>query len=353
MTGHEGAVPAAEARFTALRERIAAIPRLPLALRPTPLVEAANLARHLGGPRIFVKRDDLTGIAMGGNKLRNLGFRLAHAVGQGADTIIVGLDVPSNSARQTTGAANRLGMRTILVLQGEKPATVQGNLLLDYLLGADVRFARDGAEQRAMLDEAAREVRDAGGRPYVLNDDPMFEMGSALAYLDAMLEMLEQLRGLGVEPVAFYLSSGGKGQAGMVLARAALGGRFGVRGVTASRRYDVDRRAAAIANQTAAKLGLAVTVQPEEIETTDAFIGAGYGIPTEAGNEALLLFARHEGIVLDPVYTGKAAAGMIADIRAGMFGTADAVVFVHTGGMPAIFTWAETLLAGLGPTAGG
>lgn len=331
--------------FAGLRARIAAIPRLSIALRPTPLVEAANLARHLGGPRILVKRDDLTGIAMGGNKLRNLEFRLAHAVAQHADTIIVGLDVPSNSARQTTGAANRLGMRTILVLQGEKPERVQGNLLLDHLLGADVRFARDGDEQRAMLDAAAREVREAGGRPYVLNDDPMFEMGSALAYLDATLETLEQAGALGLEPAAFYLSSGGKGQAGMALARAALGARFSVRGVTASRRYDVGARTAEIANRTAARLGLSVTVRPEEIENTEDFVGTGYGVPSEAGNEALLLFARHEGIVLDPVYSGKAAAGMIADIRAGMYGAEQAVVFVHTGGMPAVFTWAEELLA--------
>ncbi|WP_206030145.1 pyridoxal-phosphate dependent enzyme [Roseomonas sp. AR75] len=332
-------------RFAALRKRIAAIPRIPLALRPTPMVEAKRLARQLGGPRIFVKRDDLTGIALGGNKLRNLEFRLAHAVAQGADTIIVGLDLQSNSARQTTGAANSLGLRTVLVLEGAPPAALQGNLLLDHLLGADVRLARDAAEQRAMLDAAADEVRAAGGRPYMMSDDPMFEMGSALAYLDATLEMLEQLAPQGVAPRAFYLSSGGKGQAGMALARAALGADFAVRGVTASRRHDVPTRTAAIANRTAEKLGLDARVSPDDVINTDAFVGLDYGIPTEAGNEALLLFARHEGVLLDPVYTGKAAACLIADIRAGLFGAEDAVVFVHTGGMPAIFTWSEALLA--------
>jgi D-cysteine desulfhydrase/L-cysteate sulfo-lyase len=334
--------------FATIREHLAAIPRVALALRPTPMVEATNLAIRLGGPRILVKRDDLTGIAFGGNKLRNLEFRLAHAVGLGADTIIVGLDLQSNSARQTTGAANRLGLRTILVLEGARPNHVQGNLLLDYLLGADVRFARDATEQASMLAEAAAEVRARGGRPFVMNDDPMFEMGSALAYLDATLEMLDQLRALEVEPSAFYISSGGKGQAGMELAKAALGARFAIRGVTASRRWDVAQRTAAIANQTAARLGLEVTVDPDGIENTDSQVGAGYGIPTEAGNEAVLLFARHEGIMLDPIYTGKSAAGMIADIRAGRFRKDEAVVFVHTGGMPAIFTWSEQLLASAG-----
>jgi D-cysteine desulfhydrase/L-cysteate sulfo-lyase len=334
--------PADDPRFAAIRERLAAVPRVRLAARPTPMQEAENLSRALGGPRILVKRDDLTGVAMGGNKLRNLEFRLAHAIAQGADTILVGLDLQSNSARQTTGAANRLGLRTILVLEGEEPARVQGNLLLDHLLGAEVRYARDGAEQTAILASAAEEVRAKGGRPYVMNDDPMFEMGSALAYLDTGLEMLEQL---GAEPAAIYMSSGGKGQAGLELARAALGARFAIRCVTASRRWDVPRRTADIANRTARFLGLDVTVDPAVVENTEDQVGAGYGIPTEAGNEAVLIFARHEGLVLDPIYTGKCAAGMIADIRAGRYRRDESVVFVHTGGLPAVFTWSESLLA--------
>jgi D-cysteine desulfhydrase/L-cysteate sulfo-lyase len=341
--------PAADyGRFAAMRERIARIPRLSIAVRPTPMMEAPNLARHLGGPRIFIKRDDLTGVAFGGNKLRNLEFRLARAVEEKPDTVIVGLDLQSNSARMTVGACNKLGLRTILILEGSRPAVVQGNLLVDYLLGAEVRFARDVAEQRAMMDQAARDIRAAGGRPYILNDNPMFDVASALAYLDCTMEMLDQLHALGIEADCFYMSSGGKGQAGVALAKNALGGRFTMRGVTASHKHDVPNRTASIANETAVMLGLNVRVAPGEIENYDNFVDRGYGVPSEAGNEAVLLFGRHEGIILDPIYTGKCAAAMIAHIRAGRFGPGAVVVFVHTGGMPAIFTWNDNLLAQAG-----
>ena len=338
-------MPAADyGLFAAMRERIARIPRLSIAVRPTPVTEAPNLARYLGGPRIFVKRDDLTGVAFGGNKLRNLEFRLARAVQEKPDTVIVGLDLQSNSARQTVGACNKLGLRTILVLEGRRPSVVQGNLLVDYLLGAEVRFAVDAAGQRAAMDAAAEEVRAAGGRPYILNDNPMFDVASALAYLDATIEMLDQLHGAGVEVDCFYMSSGGKGQAGVALAKKALAGRFTMRGVTASHKHDVPNRTASIANQTAKMLGLETRVEPGDIENYDTYVGKGYGIPSEAGNEAVRLFGRHEGIILDPVYTGKCAAAMIAHIRERRFRRDEAVVFVHTGGTPAIFTWNDDLL---------
>ena len=334
--------------FAAMRDRIACIPRLSIAMRPTPMMEAPNLTRHLGGPRIFVKRDDLTGVAFGGNKLRNLEFRLARAMEEKPDTVIVGLDLQSNSARMTVGACNKLGLRTILILEGCRPPVVQGNLLVDYLLGAEVRFAHDLAEQRTMMDQTARDVRAAGGRPYILNDNPMFDVASALAYLDCTMEMLDQLHALGVEADCFYMSSGGKGQAGVALAKNALSGRFTMRGVTASHKHDVPNRTASIANQTAAMLGLSDTVSPSQIENYDNFVDKSYGIPSEAGNEAVLLFGRHEGIILDPIYTGKCAAAMIAHIREGRFSSDDVVVFVHTGGMPAIFTWSDNLLAQIG-----
>ena len=146
--------------FDEVRAKIARIPRVPIAIRPTPMVEAPNLSRTLGGPRIFVKRDDLTGVALGGNKLRNLEFRLARTMAERPDVVLVGLDLQSNSARQTIGACNRLGLRTVLVLEGSRPREVQGNLLVDYLLGAEIHFAKDRTEQRHTLD---RLPRNAGG----------------------------------------------------------------------------------------------------------------------------------------------------------------------------------------------
>ena len=233
------------------------------------------------------------------------------------DTVIVGLDLQSNSARQTIGACNKLGLQTILVLEGEKPDVVQGNLLVDYLLGAEVVFAPTREAQRAALDEQAARVREAGGRPHILNDNPMFDVASALAYLETTLELLEQMAAEGAQPTALYMSSSGKGQAGLVLGKRLTNAGHAVHGITATDEFHVPSRTAAIANETLAVLGLDTRVGEDEIENDPGFVGAGYGIPTEACVEAVKLFARTEGVILDPIYTGKAAAGMIAHIRAG------------------------------------
>jgi D-cysteine desulfhydrase/L-cysteate sulfo-lyase len=275
---------------------------------------------------------------MGGNKLRNLEFRLARAMAEKPDVVIVGLDLQSNSARQTVGACNKLGLETILVLEGARPNQVQGNLLIDYLMGATVHFAATRQEQRARLDSLAEECRRQGKRPHILNDNPMFDVASAIAYLETTMEIIDQLHAMQTRPTALYMSSSGKGQAGLELARKLFGG-FAVQGVTATREYEVAPRTAAIANETAKMLGLDVRLGSDDITSCDRFVGAGYGTPSEAGNEAVRLFARTEGIVLDPVYTGKAAAGMIAHIREGRFRKDEVVVFVHTGGAPAVFTW--------------
>lgn len=327
-----------------IRERIATLPRLDIALKNTPLEEARNLSRVLDGPHIFVKRDDLTGVALGGNKLRNLEFRLAHAMKEEPDTVIVGLDLQSNSARQTVGACNKLGLKTILVLEGQRPNNVQGNLLVDYLLGAEVHFAASQREQRALLDSLAERVRAEDGRPHILNDNPMFDVASAVAYLEVTLEVLEQLAERGLEPDYFYMSSSGKGSAGIMLAQKLLGADFAMHAVCATNEFDLPSRTAKIANETIAALGLDITITEDDVINTEDFVGKGYGIPSEVGDEAVRLFARTEGIILDPIYTGKAAAGLVAHIREGRFSKEDVVVFVHTGGTPAIFTWNELWL---------
>jgi L-cysteate sulfo-lyase len=216
---------------------------------------------------------------------------------------------------------------------------VQGNLLVDCLLGADVRFAADRDAQRRMLDAAAAEVRANGLVPHILNDNPMFDVASALAYIECTIESLEQLVAAGAAPRALYMSSSGKGQAGLVLAKRLLGADFAVCCITATREFsDVPARTAAIANQTAAMLGLDVRIEPGEIVNFEDYVGEGYGIPSRDGTAAVKLFAETEGIVLDPVYTGKCAAGMIDHVRRGQFSREDVVVFIHTGGTPAIFT---------------
>jgi 1-aminocyclopropane-1-carboxylate deaminase/D-cysteine desulfhydrase-like pyridoxal-dependent ACC family enzyme len=332
--------------FSGIRGHIAKLPRVKLIERPTPITEAPNLARVLSqgqpkAPRIFIKRDDLTSLALGGNKLRNLEFRLARTMAENADTVIVGLDLQSNSARQTVAACNRLGLKTILVLEGSKPNVIQGNLLMDYLLGAEVHFAPTREEQRQMLDDLADQTRKAGGRPHILNDNPMFDIASAAAYLEATLEVLEQLDAEGLAPSCFYMSSSGKGQAGIVLAQRLTGLGFRVHGVTATAEFHLPSRTAGIANETARALGLDLVITEEEIVNFGEFVGAGYGVPSEAGVEAVKLFARTEGVILDPIYTGKAAAGLVAHVREGRFTEDDLIVFVHTGGTPANFTWGD------------
>ena len=329
--------------FAAIRAHISKLPRVKLIERPTPITEAPNLARVLnhgrpGGPRIFIKRDDLTSLALGGNKLRNLEFRLARTLAENADTVIVGLDLQSNSARQTVAACNKLGLKTILVLEGSKPNVIQGNLLMDYLLGADVHFAATQKEQRQMLEELADLTRRAGGRPHILNDNPMFDIASAAAYLEATLEVLEQLDEEGLAPSCFYMSSSGKGQAGIVLAQRLTGLGFRMHGVTATNEFHLPSRTANIANETAKALGLDLVVTEDEFTKIDDFVFCYDKI------EAVKLFARTEGVILDPIYTGKAAAGMVAHVREGRFGTDDVLVFVHTGGTPANFTWADLWL---------
>ena len=340
-------IVAARPRFAEIRACIARIPRVEIAIKNTPMIEAPNLAKHLEGPRIFVKRDDLTGVGFGGNKLRNLEFRLARTMAEQPDVVIVGLDLQSNSARQTVGACNKLGLETILVLEGARPNQVQGNLLIDYLLGAEVHFARDRHEQRGLLDSLAADCRAKGKRPHILNDNPMFDVASAIAYLETMMEMLDQLEAIGVVPTAFYMSSSGKGAAGFEIARKLFGG-FAIHCVTATSEFDVPARTTKIANETCEALGLELRLTPADITNFGGFVGERYGVPSEAGNEATRLFARREGIILDPIYTGKAAAGMIAHIRDGRFTRDDSLVFVHTGGSPAVFTWNQLWADGSG-----
>jgi 1-aminocyclopropane-1-carboxylate deaminase/D-cysteine desulfhydrase-like pyridoxal-dependent ACC family enzyme len=327
-----------------IRRLIATQPRVRLACLPTPLQEASRLTEALGGPRIFVKRDDLTGLALGGNKSRNLEFRMVEPVRAGADVIVMSLEITSNSAFQTTAAANRLGIETVLVLKGERPEVVQGNLMVDVFLGAEVHFARDADHQVQLVHEVTEELRAAGRRPMVLTSEPIFDVGSALAYLECTVETLEQMQAQGAYPDYVYMTSGGKGQAGLVLAKRLLEAPFLVHGVTVSHEYEVPTRTAGIANDTLDVLGLDLRIAPPEVISFADHVGPGYGHVTQAGLDAMALMARTEGIVLDPIYTGKAFAALLDHIASGIVPSDATVVFVHTGGVPAIFSHAETIL---------
>jgi D-cysteine desulfhydrase len=319
------------------------LPRIPLGCLPTPLEELPRLTRALGGPRLFIKRDDQTGLATGGNKTRKLEFAVADALDQGADTLITMGGVQSNHTRQTAAAAARCGLRCVVVLRGHAPAVWNGNLLLDHLLGAQVVFSGDRTRE-AVADEVASQARAAGNRPYLIPVGASNAVG-AVGFVAALEELDAQAkaRALRVDRVVFASSSFGT-QAGLCDGAKAVGfgGQLAAIAID-SRRDELQAGVAAIATATIRRLGWEMTVAPAEVVAYDDYLGAGYAVMGAPEREAISLVARSEGILLDPVYTGRAMAGLIDLIRTGAFGKDETIVFWHTGGAAALFAYAEEL----------
>jgi D-cysteine desulfhydrase family pyridoxal phosphate-dependent enzyme len=331
-----------------LRRATARLPRLPLAHLPTPLEEVPRFADSLGGPRVFIKRDDCTGLLMGGNKTRHNEFLLADALRKEADCLVWGAGVQSNNCRQTAAACARLGLECYLFLtRATHNDDIQGNLLLDHLMGATIEIVDVpmGPAIDDLLQAKAAELRTAGKRPYVWDRHTGRPL-AAVSYALCLAEIVEQLRQTGLEPSAIYVSAAGATGAGMALGKAALGLNCAVRLVCPIRwPWDVPEDMAEVANRAAQLLEIPHRVTPGEIEANQDFIGPSYGVITPEGWEAIQLLARTEGILLDPVYTAKAMAALIADVRRHRLGRGETVVFVHTGGLPAVFAYRDELLA--------
>jgi D-cysteine desulfhydrase len=321
------------------------LPRVRLGFFPTPLEELSRLTKTLGGPRLLIKRDDQTGLASGGNKTRKLEFSVAEALRQGADTLVTVGGVQSNHCRQTAAAAARCGLRCIAVLRGHPPAAANGNLLLDYLLGAQVVFSGDRTRED-VAEDVIEEQRAAGHRPYFIPVGASNEVGAA-GFVAAMEEMDVQLkeRNLHVDRVVFASSSFGT-QAGLCVGAKTVGfeGQIAAIAIDSSR-AELQEGVAAISEATVRRLGLETAVAPEEVVAYDGYLGAGYAIMGEPEREAISLVARTEGILLDPVYTGRAMAGLIDLVRQGEFGKDETIVFWHTGGSAALFAYAGQLVA--------
>lgn len=343
-----------QARLTTddLRRHIARLPRVELAMLPTPLEELPRLTRALAGPRLFIKRDDSTGLAFGGNKTRHNEFLIGQALAERAEMLVWGAGVQSNNCRQTAAACAKLGLECHLVLSTDShPPDPQGNLLLDYLLGATVKFisAPLGPESFAEVQKEAERYRGLGRRVYSPPTNVMKPL-AAVGYVAAMAELVDQFAEQGLRPDAVYVSSSGATGIGLALGKALLAEPFLLRNVQPIRwAWSVPEDFAACARSAAKLIGLDVTIDPADIDATDAHVGPRYGEPTPAGLEALALMARYEGILLDPSYTSKALAGLIADIRAGRWTSDQTVVFIHTGGTPALFAYAHELLEGIPP----
>jgi 1-aminocyclopropane-1-carboxylate deaminase/D-cysteine desulfhydrase-like pyridoxal-dependent ACC family enzyme len=322
-----------------------------LAHLPTPLEELPRFAAKLGGGvRVFVKRDDCTGLVLGGNKARHNEFLFGDALASGCDLFVWGALVQSNNCRTTAAACARLGLECRLYLsKAHQKTEPQGNLLIDYLVGAHVEFtdAKIGPELNALLAAKAEEFRRAGRRPYFW-DPPRVVPLSAVSYALCMAELAEQLTALGVSPAAYYVSSAGATGAGVALGRALLGLPGRVRLICPMHwPWDIPTRMAEDANAAAARMGLPHRLAPSDIDADESHIAPGYGLPSPAGQEAMHLLATTEAILTDHVYTAKALAALVADVRAGKYPRGSAVVFVHTGGVPAIFAEPEKVLPGM------
>lgn len=317
--------------------------RVSLAHLPTPIDRLDRLSKHLGGPEMLIKRDDQTGLAFGGNKTRKLEFLVADALAAGRDHLITTGAPQSNHCRQTAAAAARLGLGCSLVLRGQPPAATNSNLLLDTLVGAHLYWTGERPASEVM-SEVAAELQAMGRKPYVIPLGGSNVMG-ATGYVLAMQELTEQLNEaqLKVDHIVLASSSGGT-QAGVVLGAQIYDFRGSVLGVSIDRPADdLKTQVSALATATATHLGLGTMAVGQSVVVNDDYLGEGYGIMSESEREAIRLLAQLEGILLDPVYTGRAMGGLIDLIRWGAFTRRQTILFWHTGGSPALFAYANQL----------
>ena len=328
---------------------VSGFPRVALAHLPTRLEFLSRLTEYLGGPEIWVKRDDCTGLATGGNKTRKLEFSMGEALEQGADTIVTVGAVQSNHVRQTAAAACKLGLHCEVLLEHrvQDPGDLylnSGNVLLDRVFGANLREFDKGTDFDAVMQEVAAETRAAGATPYLIPGGASNPVG-ALGYVDCAEELLQQCEAQDVTFDHAVLASGSAGtHAGFVVGLRASGSEMPVLGIGVNvPRDQQEGKVWELAQDTAAYIDRPGRVARTDIIADCAYIGPGYGEPTDSMNEAVLMLARLEGLLFDPVYSGKALAGMIDYIRKGRFEKGQKIVFLHTGGVAGLFAYADIL----------
>ncbi len=323
-------------------------PRVNLAHLPTPLEFLPNLSKKLGGPDIYIKRDDCTGLGTGGNKTRKLEFLMAEALAEKADVVITQGAVQSNHARQTAAAAAKLGMACEILLENRtgyanRDYTDSGNVLLDRIFGANItRFAKDTDMNAAMFDKAG-EIRSQGKTVYIIPGGGSNAVG-ALGYVNCAIETLTQAndRGLRIDHLVTATGSTGT-QAGLVVGLEATRSGIPLLGISVrALREQQEENVYDLACKTADHMGISGCVAREKVVANSDYVGDGYGIPTESMIEAVNLMAREEAILMDPVYSGKGLAGLIDHIRNGFFTKGQNIVFLHTGGSAALFGYVDT-----------
>lgn len=329
--------------------QLSKFPRVPLAHLPTPLEHLPTLSEHLGGPAIYVKRDDCTGLASGGNKTRKLEFVMGAALQQGADSIVTVGAVQSNHVRQTAAAACKLGLRCDVLLEHRlaDPSETyanSGNVLLDRLFGARIHEYPGGTDFDQAAQDVGRELQAAGRKPYLVPGGASDKIG-ALGYVNCASELLNQAsdRELVIDQLVTASGSAGT-HAGLIAGLKAMHSGIPLLGVgVGAPKKAQEERVYTLAVETAEYIGAPDCIARNDVVANCDYIGDGYGVPTDAMNEAVILAARLEGLLFDPVYTGKALAGMIDLIRRGEFNEGQNVVFLHTGGSAALFAYADQL----------
>jgi len=333
---------------------LARFPRIRFFPAPTPLEPLENLSRHLGGPRIWLKRDDCTVVATGGNKVRKLEFLAGEARALGADHLITQGAVQSNHVRQTAAVARRIGMTCSALLEhrietNDRDYLGSGNVLLDQLFGCELAYRPAGTDMQAAIEEEAETLRAAGKKPYVIPGGGSNRVG-ALGYVGCAQELMQQAddMGLRIDRVVHATGSAGT-QAGLVVGLEGV--NAGVRVLGIGVRAPRDRQEANVhklAEATADYVGIKGGISRSAVEANCDYVGAGYGIPTDGMLEAVKMLARLEGVLLDPVYSGKAMAGLIALIRTNQFSASENIVFLHTGGAVGLYGYTPVLQQALG-----
>ena len=327
---------------------LARFPRVRLFPTPTPLEKLENMTRHLGGPEIWIKRDDCTVVATGGNKVRKLEWLIGEARAQGADHIVTQGAVQSNHVRQTAAVAARFGMKCTALLEhrietNDRDYLASGNIFLDRLFGCAIEYRAGGMDMNAEAEKKGEELRAAGAKAYVIPGGGSNRVG-ALGYVSCAQELVQQADEMGLVIDRLVTATGSAGtHAGLVVGLEGVNSHIPVLGIGV--RLPKDRQEANVfrlAEATAEYVGLTGGIRREAVVANCDYVGEGYGIPTPGMIEAVQTLARLEGILLDPVYSGKAMAGMIDLIRKGEIGASETVVFLHTGGAVGLFGYNGT-----------
>ncbi|MFX0211339.1 MAG: D-cysteine desulfhydrase family protein [Candidatus Hodarchaeota archaeon] len=324
------------------RFNLESIPRIPLCLLPTPIVPLKRLTQHLGGAEIFMKRDDLTGVAFGGNKNRKLEFLLADAKQKGADVIVTEGSLQSNHCLQTAACSAKLGLECELVLSGEDPDFITGNLLLDQILDVKIHRAKDSVERNELMIRVEEELKAEGKKPYMIPTGGSTSIG-ALGYLNCIVEIVQQSKELGVSFSHLIHSTGSGGtQSGLLIGRELYSPNLEILGINVGDPTErLQKEIKRIIKEFNQDWGLELMIGDESIKILEGYFGEGYGIPTQEMIDTVKLMAKLEGVFLDPIYTGKAIVGLVDLIKSDVIPKDDNVLFLHSGGGPSIFNYKD------------